>query len=301
LERGTASRDNYAYGVSVKGAASRVQTVNSFLSVNSEAYQQEVLAWIDDGKAEAGSAAEYMDIRDGWIAQNILQVAERRLREVARTEEERAWLSYFEARRLQLEGNTEGCRSAFSAILDSPHGFPFRGDAWRQFLTIEQAACLELGRIADGLGERDTATQFYNRALASIRIPEYDSGYFSDCIHFVTAVNAIRPLAAEGYRSGTAAVMKRQEAGSSTSSAMEREIQTMMELNRASRWGEALNRARSLLSRADVPSEIRYQSLRYSRICCRSPWRPSVREILSRIRELRRRGRILYLGRAGIG
>jgi tetratricopeptide (TPR) repeat protein len=86
---------------------------------------------------------------------------------------------YLTAREAMLRGRPEDAASRFERIASSggAHAFPYSGNEWRLYLTVEQAARLELGRIADLAGRRDEALRSYRALLESIEVPEASDDY----------------------------------------------------------------------------------------------------------------------------
>lgn len=255
----------------------------TFLFLNGKEYARRTLDWIDAGREESGSAAEYMDLRDANIAASIAEVVlkhpgnrfaivigamhkadlERRLEErslrvvtlptvlrglpladgpamdgrltikdiaailseawdsgeegtgraraerllerlkaAAGTQEEKAWLAYFTARKAMLDGDSPGAHDGFQTLVSSGSGvrFPFRGSLWRQHLTLDQAALLELGRMADLEGKRKEALEAYRGLSAALNVPPYSEDYHSDYLYLATAKNAVRALLDSPFR-----------------------------------------------------------------------------------------------------
>ena len=274
-------RSDYRYGPVRDDQFDGTPDVTDFTTLNGDEYGRGKLAWIDAGKDKEGSAAAYMDARDGHIADRIATVAERhaservlvligaahkadlerRLRErgfrigdlddveavypihdprsmdhlltaldaaailltsfetggwrienarrtfllgklrdvpVARAQ---TWYRYIQARRAMLAGRIDAARRGFEHV--TSHGadtpFPYRGTSWRLHLTVRQAAHLELGRIADLEGDRDTAVTHYRAALDGIEVPEYSEDYHSEFLYLARARNALRSLVHEPF------------------------------------------------------------------------------------------------------
>lgn len=335
LAGGQPMQANYAYGIATRDqidALPRAE-VDSFLILNSQEFGQTALEWIDQERSIPGSAAEYMDARDGHITDHIVAVAQAhpgtrivivigaqhkadlerrlaaqgftigviepvmgdfdltdpaqmedlltapditailsqawdganassldptrvdrllaRLSELAATEEEQSWLRYLTARQAMIYGEPDP--AAFEALIASTVRFPYQGYSWRQYLTVGQAAQLELGRLADLAGDRDVAVMHYDQFLSTLELPAYDEDYHSDYQFYAQAVNAVRALQVSPYIPVVSNVPVLADGITHDDTELMAEIEAILALNRSGKWSEALRRARVVIDMVDAP------------------------------------------------
>jgi hypothetical protein len=157
-----------------------------------------------------------------------------------------AWGEYFNARRRMLGGDLGGARAAFEKLAAGAGEtrFPFRGNRWRHYLTLRQAALLELGRIADIQSRRAEAVGHYKRLLGSLKVPAYSEDYHSDYFFLATARNAVRALTLAPYSKAAAVDADAQESSSTAAPAdgdskAGRALQRSLELSRSGEWAAA--------------------------------------------------------------
>ena len=98
-----------------------------------------------------------------------------RLDDLARdepTDELATWRAYLAARRDMLTGDLDAAARELEALArrDDATAFPHPGSFWRGHLTVEQAARLESGRVADLRGDRDGARRHYRALLDDLDV-----------------------------------------------------------------------------------------------------------------------------------
>lgn len=156
----------------------------------------------------------------------------------------KTWGEYFSARHKMLSGNFEAAGKDFEKIVrrENPLGFPLRSYSWRHHLTVQQAALLESGRIADLQGRRDEAIKRYEQLLSSIKVPEYTVDIHSDYLFLATAYNAVRFLVRTPYSRMLEAAENPANAAIITSrvtTEASEKLQEAMNLGRNQKWSEA--------------------------------------------------------------
>jgi tetratricopeptide (TPR) repeat protein len=156
----------------------------------------------------------------------------------------KTWGEYFSARQKMLAGNYAAAGNDFEKIARSknPLGFPLRSYSWRQHFTVQQAALLELGRIADLNGRREEAIKRYEQLLLSIKIPEYSEDIHSDYLFLATAYNAVRFLTRTPYSKTLEAAKNTMNAQATTSQVRteaSEKLNKAMNFGRNQKWSEA--------------------------------------------------------------
>jgi tetratricopeptide (TPR) repeat protein len=156
----------------------------------------------------------------------------------------KTWGEYFSARQKMLAGNYAAAGNDFEKIARSknPLGFPLRSYSWRQHFTVQQAALLELGRIADLNGRREEAIKRYEQLLLSIKIPEYSEDIHSDYLFLATAYNAVRFLTRTPYSKTLEAAKNTMNAQATTSQVTteaSEKLNKAMNFGRNQKWSEA--------------------------------------------------------------
>jgi tetratricopeptide (TPR) repeat protein len=156
----------------------------------------------------------------------------------------KAWGEYFSARHKMLGGDLAGARVNFERIagLRQLSRFPFKGSRWRHYLTLQQAALLELGRIADLEGRRAEAIEHYNQLLSLLTLPEYSEDYHSDYLFYATAYAAIRGLTYTPYTKTLElekVVANSETVPTTTATQSSEELKKALNLSRTGKWLEA--------------------------------------------------------------
>lgn len=156
----------------------------------------------------------------------------------------KAWGEYFSARHKMLGGDLAGARVNFERIagLRQSARFPFKGFRWRHYLTLQQAALLELGRIADLEGRRAEAIGHYKQLLSLLTLPEYSEDYHSDYLFYATAYAAIRGLTYTPYAKTLElekVVANSETAPTNMATHSSEELKKALNLSRTGKWLEA--------------------------------------------------------------
>lgn len=192
-----------------------------------------ILAEAWDSTAQSGATRE----RGERLLKRLLELSEK-------DPKAKAWGEYFSARHKMLQGDYAGASRDFQKIAGGKKlsGFPFRSYGWRQYLTVQQSALLELGRIADLQERREEAIRHYKQLLLSITVPEYSEDYHNDYLFYATAYNAVRFLTQTPY-SKKLELEKRaanfQTVSSSSTTESSEELKKAMNLSRIGKWLEA--------------------------------------------------------------
>ncbi len=172
----------------------------------------------------------------------------------------RGWGEYFSARHKMLAGDFAAARTAFEIISRSEKllEFPYRGYRWRHYLTIQQAALLELGRIADLQKRREEAVSYYKRLLLSITIPEYSEDYHDKYLFYATTYNAIRGLIQTTYSiESEKSVANPQIAALGPTTQSSEEMKKALNLSRSGKWSEAATLIEDILKKGNAPPNER--------------------------------------------
>jgi tetratricopeptide (TPR) repeat protein len=156
----------------------------------------------------------------------------------------KGWSEYFSARHKMLGSDYVGAAKNFDRISKSEKllGFPLRGYGWRHHLTIQQAALLELGRMADMQGRREEAVKHYKQLLSCITVPGYSEDRHSDYRFIATAYNAVRFLIQTPYSKALEAAKNPTNTAATTSrvtTEASEKLQKAMNLSRNEKWSEA--------------------------------------------------------------
>jgi tetratricopeptide (TPR) repeat protein len=156
----------------------------------------------------------------------------------------KGWSEYFSARHKMLGSDYVGAIKDFDRIAKSEKllGFPLRGYGWRHHLTIQQAALLELGRMADMQGRREEAVKRYKQLLSSIIVPGYSEDRHSDYRFIATAYNAVRFLIQTPYSKALETAKNPANVAATTSrvtTEASEKLLKAMNLGRNQKWSEA--------------------------------------------------------------
>lgn len=173
---------------------------------------------------------------------------------------------YVAMRTDQLTGRVEEARRiARELVSDAAAGrthFPFRGHSWRLYLTVADAARLELSRSADLSGDREEARRWYDDLLRRIHVPPYDEAYGSDYLYMARAKNAISALRREGYsHSLDYPSLQVEELVPVNESKSAEAVAELMSLSREARWGEVVRKSESLLASDPLPTSLHAEVL----------------------------------------
>lgn len=148
--------------------------------------------------------------------------------------------AYVAARHTMLGGDHAAAGRAFTALVERGAAvrFPYRGSEWRLFLTVGQAAQLELGRIADLAGDRATATRHYEQLLATLPAPAFDTGYHADFEFLARARNAVRGLVQTPFVAAMAFATSQPPASAVAARTANATMTRAWELHRNKQWLE---------------------------------------------------------------
>lgn len=124
------------------------------------------------------------------------------LKEKSSSQEEIVWNHYFQARYYILKGEYEKAEQLLLQVVEKGKGliYPYRGYRWRQYLSLQQAAWLDLGRLTDVKGKRTQARNYYQKILDSLNVPNYSEDYHSNFEYLARAYNAIRALLTSPFK-----------------------------------------------------------------------------------------------------
>lgn len=171
--------------------------------------------------------------------------------------------AYVDARAAMLAGDAAAAARAFAPLVEAGHGvrFPYRGTAWRLHLTVGQAARLELGRLDDLAGRRDSARRHYEALLATLPEPPFDPDYHASFEFAARARNAVRALLHTPFAPALAFASADREAAAAPNArrgAAPAALQRAWELHRARQWA-ALREAAAAIDRAQLAAAERLE------------------------------------------